>query len=48
MVYHLEHEKPFVRADLERNDRLLAAARTAPIFTPLGLNPLAKELCRAA
>jgi glycosyltransferase involved in cell wall biosynthesis len=48
MLYHLEHDKPLVRADMERNDRLLAAAHTAPIFTPLGLHPTFEERRKAA
>lgn len=38
MVYHLEHEKPRIQADLRRNDRLLVDAETAPIYTPRGLD----------
>ncbi|MCH2126223.1 MAG: glycosyltransferase [Pirellulaceae bacterium] len=37
MLFHLEHEKPLVIADLERNSHLLAKARTGPIYTPNGL-----------
>ena len=43
ILYHLEHDKPLVRADLERNDRLLAAAHTAAVFTPQGLYPTEEE-----
>lgn len=48
IVYHLEHEKPLVATDLARNDRLLEAAHTAPVFVPQGLNPPAKERRKAA
>jgi GT2 family glycosyltransferase len=48
VVYHLEHEKPLVAADLRRNDRLLEAAYTAPIFTPQGLCPSAEKMAKAA
>ena len=43
MVFHLEHEKPKIQADLQRNDRLLAEAETAPIYTPLGLHQEAES-----
>ena len=37
VLFHLEHEKPLIIADLERNSRLLAKTRTGPIYTPNGL-----------
>lgn len=43
MVYHLEHEKLLVAADLERNNRLLEAAKSGPIFATRGLFPTTKH-----
>jgi glycosyltransferase involved in cell wall biosynthesis len=39
ILFHLEHEKELVAADLDRNDRLLKAARTAPVYAVQGLLP---------
>ncbi len=37
IVFHLEHEKLLVKEDLDRNNRLLEAAKFGPIYAPLGL-----------
>ncbi len=37
IVFHLEHEKQMVAADLDRNNRLLEAARTGPVYAVKGL-----------
>ena len=41
--YHLEHDKPKIQEDIDRNDQLLKHAETAPIFTPNGLAKVSED-----